>query len=117
MIVVYYSLTGNIPRFLSKCNIGGQSIEVTETVDQPFILVTNTLGFGEVPTPVSRFLARNYKYLTAVAASGNRNWGKNFARAADRIADEYNVPIIHKFELSGTDDDVKIFTERMSAIE
>ena len=117
MIVVYYTLTGNIPRFLSKCKIGGQSIEIIETIDQPFILVTNTLGFGEVPAPVSRFLARNYKYLVAVAASGNKNFGKMFALAADRIADEYNVPIIHKFELSGTNEDVKLFTERMSAIE
>lgn len=117
MNVVYYSITGNIPRFLSKCGISGQSITEIETVDHPFILVTNTLGFGEVPAPVSRFLARNYRYLIAVAASGNRNWGNNFARAADRIADEYSVPILHKFELSGTEADVKLFTERMNVFD
>ena len=51
------------------------------------------------------------------AASGNRNWGSLFARAADVIATKFRVPVLHKFELAGSEQDVQIFTERVKEIE
>ena len=36
-----------------------------------------------------------------MAASGNRNWGLNFAKAGRTISEEYNVPLLMKFELHG----------------
>ncbi|MCY9760387.1 class Ib ribonucleoside-diphosphate reductase assembly flavoprotein NrdI [Paenibacillus alvei] len=116
MRIVYYSLVGNVRRFLAKTGLPAQPIGDYD-VDEPFVIVTNTLGFGEVPEPVARFLVRNGRNLVGVASSGNRNWGENFGKAADIIAKEYDVPILLKFELSGTDDDVRIFTERMREID
>lgn len=116
MKIYYYTLTGNIPRFLAKCKLPAEPIG-DFTAGQPFILVTNTLGFGQVPEPVADFLRRNHRQLAAIAGSGNRNWGANFAKAVDIISDTYSVPILHKFELSGTDADVNIFTERVRYID
>ncbi len=45
-----------------------------EPVHEPFIIVTGTIGFGEVPEPVQSFLEVNHQYIRGVAASGNRNW-------------------------------------------
>jgi protein involved in ribonucleotide reduction len=86
-------------------------------VDEPFILITYTTGFGQVPPNVLDFLKNNHKYLIGVAASGNRNWADSYCASADIIANQYNVPIISKFELFGTKTDVEYFKKRVSEIE
>ncbi|RYL95690.1 class Ib ribonucleoside-diphosphate reductase assembly flavoprotein NrdI [Sporolactobacillus sp. THM7-4] len=116
MLILYHSLTGNVRRFLAKTGLPHEPITRNETVDQPFLLVTNTIGFGDAPDRVKVFLRRNSRFLKAVAASGNRNWGTNFARAADVISAAYHVPILYKFELGGTTDDVIQFKERVKAL-
>ncbi|MFD2704668.1 class Ib ribonucleoside-diphosphate reductase assembly flavoprotein NrdI [Salibacterium lacus] len=117
MNIVYYSLTGNIPRFLAKCGISGGSVTQTQPAAEPFILVTNTLGFGQVPPAVADYLAQNGDWLRGVAASGNRNFGGNFGAAGRQIAQDYDVPLLLTFELAGTDEDVRIFTEELRKLE
>lgn len=116
ILVAFASRTGNVRRFVTR--LGLPSVEIREgvRVDAPFFLVTYTTGFGEVPFLVEKFLEVN-RQLVGVAASGNRNWGDNFARAGDLIADEYGVPVLHKFELSGTDADVEFFRKKVQAFE
>ncbi|PWZ97505.1 class Ib ribonucleoside-diphosphate reductase assembly flavoprotein NrdI, partial [Staphylococcus pseudintermedius] len=105
MKVVFYSFTGNVRRFIKRTELDN-TLEINETntlekVTEPFIIVTGTIGFGEVPQPVQQFLECNHENLKGVAASGNRNWGTNFAKAGTRIAEMYNVPLLMKFELHG----------------
>ena len=69
-----------------------------------------------MPQLVEDFLTKNNKYLRGVAASGNRNWGDMFAKSADVISDKYNVPVLMKFELSGTINDRKKFESIYSQI-
>ncbi|TDM14666.1 class Ib ribonucleoside-diphosphate reductase assembly flavoprotein NrdI [Macrococcus bovicus] len=116
MKIVYYSLTGNVRRFLQKSNFTGESLLDIQTIEEPFIVVTGTIGFGEVPDPVRQFLNRNSRYLVAVASSGNRNWGQNFARSGDLIAAEYHVPLLMKFELHGNAHDVQLFNEKVDEV-
>ena len=110
MKIVYYSLTGNIKKFLEKteCN---EMIEIEENliIDDKFILVTSTVGFGEIPSIVDVFLVKNHKNLVAVIGSGNRNWGIFFANAAKLISKKYDVINPFNFELQGTDEDVERF--------
>lgn len=75
---------------------------VRDKIDESFILVTPTYGFGAVPDTVKDFLRVNSYNLFAVASSGNRNWGQNFARAGEYISNDYSVPLLMKFELHGT---------------
>ncbi|WP_353854772.1 class Ib ribonucleoside-diphosphate reductase assembly flavoprotein NrdI [Bacillus sp. Bos-x628] len=118
MNVYFYSLTGNVRRFIAKSGLGAQSHEIKagEVVEEPFVLVTPTYDFGQPPATVSEWLKDNGDLLVGVAASGNRAWGDNFGVAADVIADAYDVPVIAKFELAGTDEDVQLFTERVKAL-
>lgn len=116
MLILYETMTGNVKRFLAKTGLPHEPISSRQAVDQPFILVTNTIGFGDAPESVKAFLRKNGRLLRAVAASGNRNWGRNFARAADVISSAWNVPILYKFELGGTAEDVIQFRERVSAL-
>lgn len=108
MIIAYYSMTGNIRRFLKSMDLPDTyelyqitSGNVREKIDESFILVTPTYGFGAVPDPVKEFLKVNSFHLLAVASSGNRNWGQDFARAGEYISNDYSVPLLMKFELHG----------------
>lgn len=119
MKIYYYSTTGNCKAFMRRTGQKNyESIEnVTQKVNEPYIIVTGTIRFGEAPEQVLEFIDNNREYLQGVAASGNRNWGPNFAKAADVIAEKYNVPIISKFELRGQDKEVKQFNERIDEFD
>ncbi|MCY9546810.1 class Ib ribonucleoside-diphosphate reductase assembly flavoprotein NrdI [Lysinibacillus xylanilyticus] len=112
MLIYYASLTGNVQRFVEKLNIETKCIR-EENASEPYVLITYTFGFGEVPIEVKKWLKNNGHLMRAVAVSGNRNWGDNYGKAGDLIAQEYGVPLLQKFELAGTDEDVRIFNERM----
>lgn len=118
MLIVYASKTGNVKRFIAKTGLDAVHVKDCPVVDEPFVLVTYTTGFGLVPAEVSSFLSNNHKYLVAVAASGNVNWGDDmYAKSADTISLLYGVPVLMKFELSGTSDDVDLFIQEVSRVE
>ena len=117
MLIVYASKTGNVKRFVVKTGLNARFIEDGDIVSEPFVLITYTAGFGSVPPEVDKFLEKNQSNLVAVTSSGNRNWGSElFARSGDIVSQKYNVPLISKFEMSGTKGDVDLFVERVSEI-
>jgi ribonucleoside-diphosphate reductase 2, operon protein nrdI len=110
MLVVFYSETGNVAEFVE--NTGLDAIEIidgSETVDKEFVIVTPTVGDGDVPDAVLDFLDEHKDKVKGCAASGNMGWEDTFCVAADKIASDYNVPVLAKFEDEGTDDDVANF--------
>lgn len=111
LLVVFDSLTGNVARFVDKLQLPSVQISEGLIINEPFVLVTYTTGFGEVPSSTLEFLKRNNQLLIGVAVSGNRNWGQFFARSGEIIANMYGVPLILKFELHGTPQDVTTFKE------
>ncbi len=123
MLIVYYSMTGNCRRFVNSEGIADEyeiielkKDNIDDVIDEPFILVTPTINFGEVPPMVQRFLEKNHNNLIGVASSGNRNWGGNYAKAGDRISEDYHVPLIMKFELHGNEHSRKEFKEKVGAL-
>ncbi|SFJ85801.1 protein involved in ribonucleotide reduction [Paenibacillus sp. UNC496MF] len=116
MIIAYDSRTGNVKRFIQKTDLPAVQIEASTVLDDPFVLVTYTTGFGGAPEKVMTFLERNHRNLVGVSASGNRNWGDRFAKSADEISRRYGVPVVSKFELAGTAKDVERFVMEVSAL-
>ncbi|WP_098408539.1 class Ib ribonucleoside-diphosphate reductase assembly flavoprotein NrdI [Bacillus sp. CX-1] len=116
MLIAYYSLAGNVRRFVAKTGLPAVEIKADMLLTEPFVLVTGTYGFGQVAGTVWDFLADSGDLMAGVAASGNKTWGSNYAKAADLIAEEYGVPVIGRFELAGTDADVRQFIERVNAL-
>jgi protein involved in ribonucleotide reduction len=118
LLIVYASKTGNVERFVRKLPTK-ELLRIhtgEEEIGEPCVLLTYTTGMGQVPPEVERFAQRNQAYLRAVAASGNRNWGSNYAKAADRLAERFGLEVIHKFELSGRAEDVARFWEGVRAL-
>jgi protein involved in ribonucleotide reduction len=118
LIIAFDSKTGNVRRFINKLDLPLPAVQIQPdlVLDEPFILVTYTTGFGQVPDKVNAFLKRNHRLIRGVAASGNRNWGTSFARSADTISDQYKVPMLAKFELSGTTRDLELFRNGVESI-
>ncbi len=112
MEVIYFSKTNNVKKFCQKLELPVRLGTSDYITDEPFILLIYTTGFGEVPKEVEQFLGyqKNQQNLRAVCSSGNKNWGINYGVAADIIAEQYQVPLLMKFELSGNIHDVKKFT-------
>lgn len=116
MFVYYDSKTGNVQRFIDKIKkekpewsfvkINGD-MEISENGH----LVTFTTNFGEIPDTTEKFLENenNRKYIKSVSSSGNMNWGTLFGKAADNIEEKYGIPVLMKFELSGTHVQVEYF--------
>ena len=117
MLILYDSLTGNVARFAKKLPLATTRITSDLIIAENFVLITFTTGLGRVPDTTTEFLTTNHQYLKGVATSGNKNFGTYYAVAADEIANEYEVPIISKFELAGTPTDVNLFMEGLSQIE
>ena len=116
--LVYFSTkSGNTHRFIQKLGLSAQRLplnreEPTLRVEQPYILVTPTYGGGyaegAVPRQVIRFLndKHNRHLLRGVIAAGNTNFGEAYGLAGRIIAKKCQVPLLYRFELFGTDDDV-----------
>ncbi|AVM24225.1 class Ib ribonucleoside-diphosphate reductase assembly flavoprotein NrdI [Bacillus pumilus] len=121
MLITYESLTGNVQRFVHKITNNKYYIvkKITEDmlITEPFIHITYTIGFGEVPKLTQIFIHNNKEMLRGICSSGNKIWGNNFGLAADKIAKQYNVPILLKFELAGTDSDVAKFLQEVKFID
>lgn len=116
MKVIYDSKTGNVERFVKKLPFPCFSVKEVDKLDEPFILITFTTGFGQVPSTSFNFLEVNGEHLKGVISSGNKVWGKMFGKAADIISERYNVPVLYKFELSGDNHDVDVVIKEVNNI-
>ncbi|MEH7194820.1 class Ib ribonucleoside-diphosphate reductase assembly flavoprotein NrdI [Bacillus safensis] len=121
MLITYDTLTGNVQRFINKITnnnyLNVKKITEDTMITEPFIHITYTIGFGEVPKLTQEFIKNNNELLRGICSSGNKIWGNNFGLAADKIASQYNVPILLKFELAGTDSDVAAFLQEVKFID
>lgn len=123
MIIAYASLTGKVKNFagrLQKQLPDCEFIQIKKSteVNEPFVLITYTFGFGETPKEVEAFMQRSGDHIVAVAGSGERNWGEHrFCKASIDISKQYNVPLIHTFEKIGYDSDVDIVASKIKELE
>jgi|SRR5690606_4669941 protein involved in ribonucleotide reduction len=101
-MIAYASRTGNVRYIFTQLKLPGIEISEDTIIEEPFLLLTYTDGFGDVPPIVQRFMDKNGKYCRGVAVSGNRNFGYyNFCRAGDTLAAQWNIPLVRKIELRG----------------
>lgn len=116
--LVYYSSTSeNTHRFVTKLGITSTRLPVDAAsappeVSEPYVLVLPTYAGGDnkgaVPKPVIRFLniEANRSLIRGVIAAGNTNFGTAYCLAGDIVAQKCAVPLLYRFELLGTDEDV-----------
>ncbi|MFK3936539.1 class Ib ribonucleoside-diphosphate reductase assembly flavoprotein NrdI [Alkalihalobacillus sp. NPDC078783] len=119
--MIYDSMTGNVERFVS--NLSGRYNhnmmdikDVGTDISEDFILVTHTIGFGEVPTRTRELLEKYSSHALGVAVSGNKLWGNNYGRAGKLIQEQFKIPLLMTFEMSGMESDIKKFEQEVDRI-
>lgn len=115
-LVYFSSASGNTKRLIEKLGLPAMQVprgdQPPPTLDEPYFLFCPTYADGQgrnaVPKQVIHFLneAENRKLLRGVIGGGNRNFGETFALAGRIIAQKCNVPLLYRFELAGTDNDI-----------
>lgn len=121
MDVVYFSnpVSNNTHRFVQKLKVTSHRIPFSKKdeplhVVEPYVLILPTYGAGSdqgsVPQAVIRFLnyEDNRNLLRGVVGAGNTNFGRSFTKAADIVAQKCGVPVLHRFEILGTEKDVSL---------
>ncbi|UBM47640.1 class Ib ribonucleoside-diphosphate reductase assembly flavoprotein NrdI [Bacillus velezensis] len=121
MIITYESKTGNVRRFVKALQqeFDVEAIEITDDtiINQEFIHITYTIGFGEVPERTLNFIIKNKNKIKGVAVSGNKVWGDNYGLAGDKLSAMFHVPLLLKFELSGTKQDLQKINREVQLID
>jgi protein involved in ribonucleotide reduction len=121
-LVYFSSVSGNTERFVKKLGRDAARIPLMAkdpalTVTDPYVLVLPTYGGGNgegaVPKQVIRFLndEQNRGMIRGVVAAGNTNFGRAYCLAGDIISQKCKVPVLYRFEVFGTPDDVTAVNE------
>lgn len=115
MKIVVDTLSGRGLTFAEKLDYDVQLI--TDPINEPCILITRNVGLGKIPPTTTDFLDKNASLVRGVVVNGMKRYGPFYCKAADKIAKIYNLPIVAKIELSGSDEDVVTVTNYIVAIE
>lgn len=118
-LVYFSSVSGNTARFMEKLGLAARRIPLYAKDDalrvhRPYVLVLPTYGGGNgkgaVPKQVIRFLndEHNRSLIRGVIAAGNTNFGSAYALAGDVVSAKCQVPLLYRFEVFGTQDDVTV---------
>lgn len=124
--LVYFSTkSGNTRRFVEKLAMPTARIPLRRDegalrVERPYVLVVPTYGDGDprraVPGPVIRFLndEHNRALIRGVIAGGNTNFGAAYGLAGRVVAYKCQVPLLYRFELTGTPEDIVAVRQRLA---
>ncbi len=120
-LVYFSSVSENTRRFVERLDMPAERIPLRRSeqhlrVDEPYVLITPTYGGGSpntaVPRQVVQFLndAHNRSLIRGVIPSGNTNFGEAYCLAGKVVSAKCGVPELYRFELLGTDADVRAVT-------
>jgi len=127
VITYFSSASGYTHRFVEKLGLPATRIPLRPRVDgmitisEPSVLIIPTYGAGPhtkaVPKQVIEFLniEANRKLIWGVIGAGNTNFGDAYAIAGDIVSNKLQVPILYRFEIMGTPEDVEVVREGVPA--
>ncbi|MEY4961308.1 MAG: class Ib ribonucleoside-diphosphate reductase assembly flavoprotein NrdI [Actinomycetota bacterium] len=127
-LVYFSSVSENTKRFVDK--LGGHAVRIPLRTEEAAefvhpkdsVLILPTYGGGNdgstVPKQVIKYLNNpdNRKHIKAVIAGGNTNFGEHFCRAGEIVAQKLGVPVLYRFEITGTPEDVVEVKERLAKL-
>lgn len=120
MNIIYISLTGQTRKFVHKLN----DVKATEIkknqyfeINEPYIVILPTYDY-QITCIIDEFIdfKNNRHYLKGVCGSGNLNFNELFCFSAKELAEKYHVPLIHLFEFSGNEHDVRTIENEVNRI-
>lgn len=127
--IAYFSnVSNNTGRFVGKLDLSRVRIPIKWDEESPlvmsteYVLVVPTYGGGNdghtIPKQVKKFLSikENIDLLRGVVGTGNTNFGSHYCKAAEVISAKFDVPLLYRVEITGTQDDIEQVKERLELL-
>lgn len=111
--------TGTTKSYATKLaklfNVPCYNVNDNELLDDKYILCTYTDGLGEVPKTTEEFLQQHSHNIIGVVGNGSSNFKTMglFAKVGDIISSKYNVELLKKLDMGGTNSDVIQVAKRL----
>ena len=116
LIVYWSSNSGGTRRVAEALN--------TDTVElagydgtSPYVLACPTYDQprgGFTPKPVQQFLEEHAHLMVGVIGLGNLNFQEYYCQAAVDISKQFNVPVLWRIEIMGSEDDYRTIDDGMT---
>ena len=109
-LIVYWSSNSGGTRRVAEA-LSTSTVELADYDGiSPYVLLTPTYDQprgGFTPKPVQTFLNKHAHLMVGVAATGNLNFQEYYCQAGIDISKEHGVPIVHRIDIMGTEDDYR----------
>ena len=116
-LIVYWSSNSGGTRRVAEA-LATKTVELADyDGTSPYVLMTPTYDQprgGFTPKPVQAFLEEYAHLMVGVLGLGNRNFGDHYCQAAHDISKQHNVPIVHRIDIMGTEDDYRTIDAGMA---
>lgn len=110
LIVYWSSNSGGTKRVAEALNTDTVELAGHDGVS-PYVLMCPTYDRtrgGFTPKPVQTFLEEYAHLMVGVIGLGNRSFGDKFCMGAHDISKQFNVPVLWRIEIMGSQEDLTI---------
>ena len=115
-LIVYWSSNSGGTRRVAEA-LNTETVELAEYDGKsPYVMMTPTYDQprgGFTPKPVQTFLDKHAHLMVGVIGSGNRNFGDHYCQAAHDISKQFNVPVLWRIEIMGSQEDLAVVDSGM----
>ena len=116
-LIVYWSSNSGGTRRVAEA-INTNTVELSDyDGTSPYVLACPTYDQprgGFTPKPVQQFLKEHAHFMVGVLGLGNRNFGEKYCQAAIDISKQFNVPVLWRIEIMGSQEDLAIVDAGMT---
>ena len=115
LIVYWSSNSGGTRRVAESLNTDTVELADYDGIS-PYVLACPTYDQprgGFTPKPVQQFLEEHAHLMVGVIGLGNRNFGEKYCQAAYDISKQFNVPVLWRIEIMGSQEDLTVVDSGM----
>ena len=116
-LIVYWSSNSGGTKRVAEA-LAANTVELADyDGTSPYVLMTPTYDQprgGFTPKPVQTFLDKHAHLMVGVLGLGNRNFGEHYCQAAIDISKQHNIPIVHRIDIMGSEDDYRTIDAGMT---
>ena len=116
-LIVYWSSNSGGTRRVAEA-LDTNTVELADyDGTSPYVLACPTYDQprgGFTPGPVQQFLEEHAHRMVGVLGLGNRNFGEKYCQAAIDISKQHGVPIVHRIDIMGTEEDYRTIDAGMT---
>ena len=115
LIVYWSSNSGGTRRVAEALNTNTVELAGYDGTS-PYVLMTPTYDQprgGFTPKPVQASLEEYAHLMVGVIGLGNRNFGEKYCQAAYDISKQFNVPVLWRIEIMGSQEDLTVVDSGM----